>query len=118
MSASDHLNQYQLRYQPLPKRFEPEMRHQIVAIDKESGQGVGHMQWSGNEWDGRIWDVTVHSEHQRRGLGTAMYQKAKSIAESSRGLVTPPTHSDTRTPAGDAWAQKVGGNLPDNRYSE
>lgn len=118
MSAADHLNQYQLRYQPLPKRSGPEMRHSIHAVDKETGQGVGHMQWSGDEWNGRIWDVAVHEEHRRRGLGTAMYQKAKNIAENSNGRIVPPTHSDTRTPAGDAWAEKVGGDLPRNRYSE
>ena len=118
MSAADHLNQYQLRYQPLPKEFGPEMRHSIHVIDTKSSsgrEGVGHMQWAGNDWNGRIWDLEVDADHQRRGLGTAMYQKAKRLAESSNGLIVPPAHSDTRTPAGDAWAQRVGGDLPDNR---
>jgi len=116
MSASEHLNRYQLRYQPLPKNYEPEMRHSVHAIDKETGKPIGHLQWSGEEWGGRIWDVGVHEEHQRRGLGTAMYQHAKEIAKNSGGRITPPEHSDARTEAGDAWAQKVGGNLPENKY--
>jgi GNAT superfamily N-acetyltransferase len=118
MTAKDHLNRYQLRYQPLPEKYAPEMRHQITALDKETGHGVGHLQWAGNENSGRIWDITVREDHQRKGLATAMYEKADRLAQSSGRRIYSPEHSETRTPAGDAWAKKVGGSLPDNYYND
>lgn len=94
------------------------MRHQIRAIHPESKQEIAHMEWSGDEWSGRIWDIEVSKEHRRQGIATAMYEKAEKLANASGRRITYPEHSESRTPAGDAWAKKVGGYLPDNTYKE
>jgi GNAT superfamily N-acetyltransferase len=80
--------------------------HLIEAYKGKYGP-VAHFEWSADT--GEIKDVKVEPEHQRKGLATAMFNKAKTI--------TPVRHSNVRTPEGDAWAKSVGGNRPENWLS-
>ena len=118
MTASDHLNRYQLRYRPTSRSDMADFNHQITALDKKTGKDVGYFQWADKGNSGRIWDIAIHEEHQRKGIATAMYDKADKLAEVSDRRIYSPEHSETRTPAGDAWAKKVGGSLPDNNYND
>lgn len=54
---------------------------------------------------GEIWGVEVAQHYRRKGIATAMYKEAKR-----RNI--PIKHSSVRTDAGDAWAKKVGGEVP------
>jgi hypothetical protein len=56
---------------------------------------------------GEVKDVIVADEHQRKGVATGMWNYAKQ-----QGLN--PEHSDSRTPAGDAWAASTGDYVPSN----
>lgn len=66
------------------------------------------MQW--RDEDGRIEHISVNNDMRRRGIATAMWNRAHQLAEE-RGIPAP-QHSPQRTPDGDAWAKKVGGNVP------
>jgi ribosomal protein S18 acetylase RimI-like enzyme len=109
------LDQYQLRYRPLPDTDAGALRHQIMAVDRNTNTPAGFMLWGGPEVKGRISNINVNYEHGRRGIGSALYKKANELAQSSGGRIQPPSHSDNRTAKGDAWAKKVGGDLPENR---
>lgn len=63
-------------------------------------------------WNNRgIQNIQVPPDHQRRGIGTAMWNEGQRIAEENQ-KVPAPKHSRDRTDAGDAWARSVGGRLP------
>lgn len=62
----------------------------------DSGDAVDHIQ--------------THSDHQREGIATQMDRLANFAA--GREGKGPIRHGDTRTPSGDAWAKKVGGETP------
>jgi GNAT superfamily N-acetyltransferase len=72
--------------------------HLIEAYKGKYGP-VAHLEWSADT--GEIKDVKVEPEHQRKGLATAMFNKAKEVA--------PIEHAANRTPEGEAWARSVGG---------
>jgi ribosomal protein S18 acetylase RimI-like enzyme len=59
---------------------------------------------------GRLMNVEVEPQHQRKGIATAMWQHAERSGIK-------PQHSPHRTDEGQAWASKVGGKLP-NRVKE
>lgn len=54
---------------------------------------------------GRVNGVFVYADAQRRGIASALWREAHE-----RGYQL--HHSDERTAAGDAWARKVGGDVP------
>jgi hypothetical protein len=56
---------------------------------------------------GYVKDIRVGEDFRRKGVATGMWNYAKS-----QGLN--PQHSDSRTPAGDAWASSTGDHVPDN----
>jgi len=97
VSASDNLSPTQFKDYSLIVNKGDES-HLIEAYKGKYGP-IGHLEWSADT--GEIKDVNVTPEHQRKGLATAMFNKAKTI--------TPVKHSAVRTPEGDAWAKSVGG---------
>ena len=58
----------------------------------------------------KIGHVQTHSEHQRKGVATLMDRL--NNFEAGRQGYEPVAHASVRTPQGDAWAKKVGGDLP------
>lgn len=57
---------------------------------------------------GELDHMMVDEPYQRMGVGTKIWNEAKKTLPVSHGRI--------RTPAGEAWAQKIGGPLPDNEY--
>lgn len=93
---------YELRYSD-EDAGERKPRHLVEAYHE--GEKVGYMHWLGTT--GRVLQIDVDDDHQRRGLATAMWNHANAL----KG-VRKPQHSNDRTNAGDAWARSVGGRLP------
>jgi hypothetical protein len=59
--------------------------------------------------DGMVGGVGVEEGLRRKGIATAMWNRAEKAGWN-------PKHSSTRTPDGEAWATTVGGHLPKNSY--
>lgn len=99
-------------------RFDPDYhgRHAVTAWDREHGNPdapdydppMGSLHW--HPGTGVINYLVVPDRYQRHGIATALWNRAHEEADR-HGLV-PPAHSDSRTPAADAWAQSVGGAIP------
>lgn len=102
MAARDYLNNLQFKYS-----FTPPDEHEIMAFG-DKGQ-VGRLLWADD--DGEITHLHVGEPVRRHGVATDMWHAAHSEAEE-RGI-TPPEHSSRRTQDGDAWAQAVGGDVPE-----
>ena len=91
--------------------------HNIIAEHPSENEPIGYLTWADRDYEegaqaGNIMDVHVAQEHQRKGVATGMYNYAKSIA---RGVGAPhPTHAESRTVSGEAWAKKVGDYYPPN----
>lgn len=84
--------------------------HHLTA--KVGDKEVGHLEWGLSGEDSKIDHVHVHPEHQRQGIGTALWSEAHKVASSTRG-VKAPKHSKERTDAGDAWARSVSKRVPE-----
>jgi hypothetical protein len=72
-------------------------------------QDKGSFYWTPD--GGFIQHIDVPTNIRRRGAATDMYEIAK--AASAKSGVDAPEHSMHRTDEGDAWAKKVGGQLPE-----
>lgn len=59
---------------------------------------------------GFIQNIDVPTPLRRKGAATDMYELAKAAAAEAG--VDAPVHSMHRTDEGDAWAKKVGGEVP------
>jgi len=70
--------------------------HVLRAI--KEGKEVAYLTW--DKITNVVESLEVNSLHRLKGLATAMYKSAREIS--------PITHSPYRTPAGDAFAHKVG----------
>lgn len=66
---------------------------------------VGFMRLSPGDEGGVRTITQVSSEYPRTGIATGLYKQAENMGYKIR-------HSDMRTDAGDAWAHKVGGDIP------
>jgi 2'-5' RNA ligase len=67
---------------------------------------LGSMQW--HPGTGEV--TQLHVRQTRQGIGTALWRKATE--EAGRNGLAAPVHSTSRTPAADAWAHSVGGEVP------
>ncbi|NDH64815.1 MAG: N-acetyltransferase [Microbacteriaceae bacterium] len=65
---------------------------------------VGHLRWEPYN-DGKVQNIHVKDEHQRKGVATAMWDYAHQVAPEMR--ISGPVHSDFKTPEGQAWAESV-----------
>jgi len=101
MAASDHLSPYQ--FEEIPGS----MFSSVLA--KHDGKNIGNLMWRTSSYEikskpedqGRVFDVSVDSDHQRKGVASEMWRKAKQIDPGIH-------HSSNQTSAGKAWAKKVG----------
>jgi len=80
--------------------------HSVVASTKR-GNEVGVLQW--NKKTGEIHKVEVDKSHRRKGVATAMLNFGKTRAKSTK--TNSPSHSSSRSKAGDAWAQSADKNV-------
>jgi GNAT superfamily N-acetyltransferase len=78
--------------------------HEIVATHKTTGGVVGAMSYKD---DGRLWDIHVDEKHQRKGIATGMWDKAKDAHRTSGGKVPYPARSENETDAGEAFGRAM-----------
>lgn len=76
--------------------------HAVAAA--HNGMIIGHVTWGPG--DDRVRQLWVHPQYRRRGIADAIYARAKWV-EPGLG------HHPDRTPAGDAWAHAVDGEVPE-----
>ena len=79
----------------------------------ENSIALGSMEWRANKrssLSGEILHLDVDKPVQRHGIANAMFHHARQIAREQH--LAEPTHSDSRSASGDAWAQQTGTPLP------
>lgn len=86
--------------------FTPAHPHMYLLSDKQSGKYLSNMLL--NE-KGEVNAVETHPKYRRQGLAKKLWDIANTNAEQGAPA---PVHSGTRTRAGEAWAKKVGGEVP------
>jgi hypothetical protein len=78
----------------------------------QDDQRLGEMHWDQD----KVRFVGVYEEqHLRQGLARGMWNAANAFHAADPESIPPPRHSDDRSKAGDAWARRVGGDLPPRR---
>jgi hypothetical protein len=80
----------------------PDKGYHVITAENHNRSRVGRLSFT--EGTGEISHVEAHP--QRQGIATAMWEHARSLGHEL-------SHSALRTDAGDAWARKVGGYIPD-----
>jgi GNAT superfamily N-acetyltransferase len=111
----------ELQPRQFPKSGEVSFHHQdtgarhILAAKNSAGEAVGTLLWgkSGdhpiNKEDGvgtgEIVNIRVADAHKRQGIATHLHTLSQQFDPPAR-------HSSNRTDDGEAWARKVGGDLP------
>lgn len=78
--------------------------HYVIA-KHDSEIVIGKLSW--DRRSGMVTGADVHPDHQRQGIGTAMWLEAKRLA-SDTGCVAPRHAKNNQTTAGKAWARKAG----------
>lgn len=78
--------------------------HEIVATHKPTGGVVGAMSYKD---DGRLWDIYVDKKHQRKGVATGMWDKAKDAHRTSNGKLPHPERSENETDAGESFGRAM-----------
>lgn len=96
---------HKVTYVPNLNRATP---HLYLLSDAHTGKYLSNMV-IGHE--GKVSGVETHPKHRRQGLASELWHAAQQHAESTPGVPTP-QHSPTRTRSGEAWAKKVGGEVP------
>ena len=79
-----------------------------ILSDNKTGKHLSNMV-IGREGD--VQAVETDPKKRRQGHATELWHAANEHAETTPGVPTP-KHSRQRTRAGDAWAKKVGGDVP------
>ena len=82
--------------------------HFYLLSDSNTGKHLSNMS-IGHE--GKVDAVETHPKMRRQGLASELWHAVQQHAETTPG-VPAPQHSTSRTRAGDAWAKKVGGEVP------
>lgn len=80
----------------------------LLAAENSDGKEIGYMVLGKN---GRILELEVLPDFRRQGVATRLWNEAKLAGLN-------PQHDSWRSPAGDAWAASVGGEIPDNIYAD
>jgi hypothetical protein len=107
MSAGDYLSDVQFSHEHWERYSKGSTYRGLQVEAKHPKFGtIGRMDLSPHpdEHGGRE-IVDVNAVFPRQGIGTGMYNYAQQAGLN-------PRHSTWRTDEGDAWARKVGGDLP------
>ena len=100
-SSPDHV----VEYHPNLTRNHPNF---YLLKDRKSNRFLSNMV---TDHDGEVTGLETHPKMRRQGLAAELWHAAQQHAETTPGVPTP-YHSRQRTRAGDAWAKKVGGEVP------
>lgn len=82
---------------------------------QKEGEVVGKLNWVHKS--GNVTGIYVPKEHRRKGIATALYNEAKRISSTTRGVPRPKI-TDDRTNDGEAWARTLGERLPKRSSGE
>lgn len=94
-----------VHYYPNITRNHP---HWYIMSDAQSGKFISNMVLNR---EGKVDAIETHPKLRRQGLASELWHAAQQHAETTPGVPTP-QHGTSRTRAGDAWAKKVGGDVP------
>jgi hypothetical protein len=97
--------EHKIEYHPNLTRQHP---HFFLMSEAESGKPVSNMAL---DHEGKVLAVETHPKQRRQGLATKLWNEVQQHSQETPG-VPEPKHSPTRTRAGEAWAKKVGGEVP------
>ena len=75
-----------------------------MATHKPTGGVVGAMSYKD---DGRLWDIYVDKKHQRKGVATGMWDKARDTYRTSGGKAPHPARSENETDEGEAFGRAM-----------
>ena len=104
MTSPDHLKGMQFKFLKGPNHALG--THRIRAVKDD--EVVGEMEWASR--GGYLANITVSEDFQRKGIATKMWKLGNRL--SVEHGVSAPRHTPYRSESGDAWARKVGGELP------
>ena len=108
MSRADEFYASSLKFHMTPGSDVQGVRtgHRLAAHD--SNGPAGWMSWDhrADGQAGTVSNVYTAPGLRRRGVATAMWQHAQTLA--NQGVVNPPKHSPARTPMGTAWVNGMG----------
>lgn len=105
MAVAWKSGEHKIEYHPNLTRQHP---HFYLMSDAETGKPVSNMALS---HEGKVLAVETDPKKRRQGLATKLWTEAQKHSEEVPG-VPQPKHSSMRTRSGEAWAKKVGGELP------
>ena len=103
--------EHAVEYHPNLTRAHP---HLYILKDIKTDRYLSNMVV---DHDGEVNAIETHPKMRRQGLATELWHAANEHAETTPG-VPKPTHSRSRTRAGDSWAKKVGGEVPPVRREQ
>jgi len=78
----------------------------------KNGEVVGKLNWSHPK--GNITGIHVSKGLRRQGIGTALWNEANRLSNTSRGVPSPKI-TDDRTDDGEAWSASLGIRRPRRR---
>ena len=84
----------------------PQHPHWFILSDKESGKMLSNMNLNR---EGEVSAVETHPKYRKQGLAKKLWDYAGTLGHMG---IPAPKHSSGRTQAGEAWAKKIGGELP------
>ena len=106
-------NQFKFVYE-----YDPlESAHTLQAVHQPTQQTAGFMSWGDGEEEGPLESIDVPTNFRRKGVATAMWNHAKSLAKTDKSI-SYPIHSTFRTREGDEWAKSTGDFVPHNDMRE
>jgi len=97
--------EHKIEYHPNFTRQHP---HFYLMSEAQTGKYVSNMALN---HEGKVLAVETDPKKRRQGLATKLWNEAQQHSKEMPG-VPEPKHSQTRTRSGEAWAKKVGGEVP------
>ena len=104
-SAAWQSGEHKIEYHPNLTRQHP---HFYLMSEAQTGKPVSNMAL---DHEGKVLAVETDPKKRRQGLATKLWNEAQQHSKDMPG-VPEPKHSRTRTRSGEAWAKKVGGEVP------
>lgn len=99
MSAERNLSSTQFKgYDLMLNKGDEKGSHMVEAYVGKTGP-IGHLEWGAQT--GKVLNVQVDPEHQRKGLATAMWNMANNAE------VTKPVHSLGLSTSGALWKKSL-----------